>query len=69
MTQEINYRIEKRVANTEHWGTVGYADTRENAIDAARAVEGGRHTGVRIVALDPATGWREGGATELVVGC
>lgn len=62
------YRIEKRVANTERWGCVGYADSRENAISAAHNVVDGIYTGVRIVALDPAAGWREGGAVKTVVG-
>lgn len=66
---ELKYRIEKRVANTDKWGTVGYADSRENAVDHAHNVEGGRSTGVRIVALDPAEGWREGGSVEVIVGC
>ena len=62
------YRIEKRIANTEQWGTVGYADSRENAVDFAKNVVGGKSTGVRIVAIDPAEGWREGGSVEIVVG-
>lgn len=68
MTITATYRIEKRVANTTKWGTVGYADSRDNALHAARHVLGGAHTGVRIVALDPAEGWAHGGSVELVIG-
>ena len=47
MTAEM-WRIEKRVANTNHWSVVGYAATREEAVALARTVAGGASTGVRI---------------------
>lgn len=62
----MKYAIEKRVANTESWGNVGYADSRENAIEHARGVLGGASTGVRIRKLDPAEDYP--GTVEMVVG-
>lgn len=58
------WRIEKRVANTEHWGVVGYAATRDEAARAARTVLGGASTGVRICQTD--TPHRQ---PILIVGC
>lgn len=46
------YRVEKRVANTTHWGVVGYAATPREAAEAARSVPGGASTGVRICRTD-----------------
>ena len=68
----LRYRIEKRVANTEYWGCVGYADTRAHARAAARTVEGGPSTGVRIVVIDPDPQGRwtgEDADIELIAGC
>ncbi len=65
---ELKYRIEKRIANTEQWRCVGYADSRENAIEAAGNVLGGASTGVRIAQLDPAAGYPEVRSVELIVG-
>ncbi len=42
------YRIAKRVANTDHYGTIGHAATLDEAIEKAREVVGGESTGVRV---------------------
>lgn len=47
-----NWRIEKRVANTEEWKVVGHAATKAEAIGKANAVLGGTSTGVRICQTD-----------------
>ncbi len=65
---DLTYAIEKRIANTERWGNVGYADSRENAISHARGVLGGASTGVRIRKLDPAEDYPGTLSVELVVG-
>lgn len=65
---ELKYAIEKRVANTDTWGNVGYADSRENAIEHARGVLGGASTGVRIRKLDPADDYHNTAMVEVVVG-
>ena len=59
------YVVQKRVANTEHWGTIadGHFDTRDEAIEAAYDVDGGPSTGVRIIGPDGP--WD----VEVVVGC
>lgn len=46
------WRIEKRVANTDRWGVVGFAGTKEGAIAKAQTVIGGQSTGVRICQTD-----------------
>ena len=48
----MTWRVEKRVANTEVWGVVDYATSREDAVRIAREVLGGQSTGVRIVRVD-----------------
>lgn len=44
----MRYRIEKRVANTDHWGLIRFAESEEEARRIALTIEGGRSTGVRI---------------------
>ena len=46
------YRIEKRVANTDHWVVVGHAGTLAEATAKAITVEGGQSTGVRVCLTD-----------------
>lgn len=62
---EKTYRVEKRVANTDHWGIVagGYPLSREAAIEMAKQVVGGEATGVRI--CDTSSPYNE---PELIVG-
>jgi hypothetical protein len=50
---EVSWLVEKRVANTDHWGVVAKADSRSAAYAAARCVEGGECTGVRVVGPGP----------------
>lgn len=50
MTTE--WKIEKRVANTDEWRVVGHATSQEEATNMAMDVEGGRSTGVRICQTD-----------------
>jgi hypothetical protein len=64
----MKYAIEKRIANTEQWGNIRYADSRENAICAAQAVVGGASTGVRIRKLDPAAEYAQSSMVEIIVG-
>lgn len=57
------YTIQKRVANTEHWGSTGReADTFVEAKAIALAVDGGKSTGVRV--FDNVSS-----ETILIVGC
>jgi len=61
----MSYRIEKRVANTDHWGVVETTiATRDEAIAAAHAVVGGQATGVAIVENDDPYA-----AREIIIGC
>lgn len=46
------WQVEKRVPNTEHWYVVGYAPTREEAVEKAQSILGGASTGVRICRTD-----------------
>ena len=52
-TNEVSWLVEKRVANTDHWGVVSKADSRSAAVAAARGVEGGECTGVRVTGPGP----------------
>lgn len=59
----MTYVVQKRVANTEHWGTVASGLTRDEVVSRAKTVEGGKSTGVRIVADSPYA------EPEIIVGC
>lgn len=63
MATQTEWRIEKRVANTEQWAVVGHAATRAEAAEKAKAVIGGNSTGVRVCQTD--TPYRN---PEIVVG-
>jgi len=47
--QNERYIIQKRVANTDQWGTVATSETLQEAMGRAQSVEGGESTGVRII--------------------